>query len=388
MLKRLHVKNFTVFADAEFEFGPGLNVLVGTNGTGKSHVLKLGYGILKGLRGQLLRSAVSRGDVEVQNRLMQVQGKKTYNPFFADVLLGIFRPSPLKLQELVRRGKEEEASVVFDLYNEDVATGHYRFDMLHASEQPLVHSSPALVTPAETVDRIEAQVAPPILIPAKEVLTLGWMAAASDTLVLPLDDSYLDLLSQLGRLPLRNPELGAQLAAEKITQIVGGELEQRGGNFYLISLNQGPMDVGMIAEGMRKFGTLQRLLSNGGLTSKTTLFWDEPESNLNPALLRKLAAILAELARKGFQIILATHSMSLLKQFHILSRQPAETPLPIYYFGLNAEPGQPTTVIRRDNFEYLPDVVALEVELEQADDLEEIFAREDRQANADHTGGR
>jgi hypothetical protein len=80
--------------------------------------------------------------------------------------------------------------------------------------------------------------------------------------------------------------------------------------------------------------------------------------------------------------------MSLLKQFHILSRQPAETPLPIYYFGLNAEPGQPTTVIRRDNFEYLPDVVALEVELEQADDLEEIFAREDRQANADHTGGR
>jgi DNA repair ATPase RecN len=43
MLKRLLVKNFTVFAEADFEFGPGLNVVVGTNGTGKSHVLKLGY---------------------------------------------------------------------------------------------------------------------------------------------------------------------------------------------------------------------------------------------------------------------------------------------------------------------------------------------------------
>ncbi len=384
MLKRLHLQNFTVFADADFEFGPGLNVLVGNNGTGKSHVLKLGYGILKGLRGQLLRSAVGRGDIEAQNRLMQVQGKRTYNPFFADVLLGIFRPSPLKLQELVRRGKEEEASVVFDLYSEDLATGYYKFDMLHASEFPLVHSFSSSITSTETVNKVEAQVASPILIPAKEILTLGWMAAASETLVLPLDDSYLDLLNQLGRLPLRNPESGAHLAIEKITQIVGGELEQRGGSFYLISLNQGPMEVSMIAEGMRKFGTLQRLLSNGSLTSKTTLFWDEPEANLNPALLRKLAAILAELARQGFQIILATHSMSLLKEFHILSRVPNKEKLPIKYFGLNARPGEATTVVTTDDFKYLPDVVALEVELEQADKLEDIFAKEATQFHADN----
>ena len=44
----------------------------------------------------------------------------------------------------------------------------------------------------------------------------------------------------------------------------------------------------------------------------------------------------------------------------------------------NAEPGQPTTVVTKDDFKYLPDVVALEVELDQADDLEEIFARESR----------
>ncbi len=132
----------------------------------------------------------------------------------------------------------------------------------------------------------------------------------------------------------------------------------------------------MVAEGLRKFGTLQKLLLNGSLTPQTTLFWDEPEANLNPALLRKLAAILAELARQGFQIILATHSMSLLKEFHILSREPNKEKLPIKYFGLNAEPGQPTTVVTRDDFKYLPDVVALEVELDQADDLEEIFARE------------
>ncbi len=40
MLTRLVLKNFTVFAEAEFRFASGLNVIVGENGAGKSHVLK------------------------------------------------------------------------------------------------------------------------------------------------------------------------------------------------------------------------------------------------------------------------------------------------------------------------------------------------------------
>lgn len=40
-------------------------------------------------------------------------------------------------------------------------------------------------------------------------------------------------------------------------------------------------------------------------------------------------------------------------------------------------------MVTSDNFELLPDVVALEVELEQADDLDEIFAKEDREPHAD-----
>ena len=46
MLKSLHLKNFTVFPDANLEFGKQLNVIVGENGLGKTHVLK----------GRLLRS--------------------------------------------------------------------------------------------------------------------------------------------------------------------------------------------------------------------------------------------------------------------------------------------------------------------------------------------
>jgi predicted ATPase len=41
-LVRLEIENFTAFEHAVFDFSSGVNVLIGENGTGKSHVLKLG----------------------------------------------------------------------------------------------------------------------------------------------------------------------------------------------------------------------------------------------------------------------------------------------------------------------------------------------------------
>lgn len=49
MLQELSVKNFTVFAVADFRFCNGLNLIVGENGAGKTHVLKLAYSIAHSL---------------------------------------------------------------------------------------------------------------------------------------------------------------------------------------------------------------------------------------------------------------------------------------------------------------------------------------------------
>lgn len=43
MLKTLHLQNFTVFSEETFHFGENVNVIVGENGTGKSHLLKAIY---------------------------------------------------------------------------------------------------------------------------------------------------------------------------------------------------------------------------------------------------------------------------------------------------------------------------------------------------------
>ena len=42
-LKRIEAVNFTVFEDIKIPFSKGLNVLVGENGVGKTHIMKAAY---------------------------------------------------------------------------------------------------------------------------------------------------------------------------------------------------------------------------------------------------------------------------------------------------------------------------------------------------------
>ena len=46
MLQSLDITNLTVFVEAHLRFSPQLNVIVGENGSGKSHVLKVAYAVL------------------------------------------------------------------------------------------------------------------------------------------------------------------------------------------------------------------------------------------------------------------------------------------------------------------------------------------------------
>jgi energy-coupling factor transporter ATP-binding protein EcfA2 len=366
MLKRLHLRNFTVFADADFEFVQGLNVLVGTNGTGKSHVLKVGYAATA--------ARYELGKELGSNQLATLFASQVaWTAKLYKILPATFLTD--KLGALVRWGTKELAE--FNLWFTDEQSEALQFDIHPKSEDGTQEASIRVSNTPSSVN----DVARPVFIPAKEILSLSWMLPASEQLVLQIEKNYLDLLSQLRHLPIRNPK--PNQAINSLTNSLGGELHEEGDKYFLINKDGKRIAIGMVAEGLRKFGTLQKLLSNGSLTPQSTLFWDEPEANLNPALLRKLAAVLVELAGQGFQIILATHSMSLLKEFHILSRKSGAQPFPLKYFGLNAEPGEATQVVTADNFELLPDVVALEVELEQADDLDEIFAKEDREPHAD-----
>ena len=91
-----------------------------------------------------------------------------------------------------------------------------------------------------------------------------------------------------------------------MAELLGGKLEyeENTGRFYLAtSLGRIPMP--LVAEGLRKIATLVRLTENGWLTPGTTLFWDEPEVNLNPKLMDEVIGAILALTRAGIQVFMA-----------------------------------------------------------------------------------
>lgn len=43
IIKRIKLENYTVFEDHQIEFDPGINIFIGENGTGKTHLFKVLY---------------------------------------------------------------------------------------------------------------------------------------------------------------------------------------------------------------------------------------------------------------------------------------------------------------------------------------------------------
>lgn len=97
---------------------------------------------------------------------------------------------------------------------------------------------------------------------------------------------------------------------------LGGNVVLQKDEFFLRS-RQGNLEFALLAEGLRKLGLLWVLIQNGTLTEGAVLFWDEPETNLNPELFDVVVGVLLQLQRVGVQVFIATHDYVLLKQLDL-----------------------------------------------------------------------
>jgi len=109
-------------------------------------------------------------------------------------------------------------------------------------------------------------------------------------------------------------------AMEKIEKVCGGKFIIEAFRVIFQAKDNTIYGVNMVAEGFRKLGMLSRLIENKSIEPGISgpLFWDEPESNMNPTVMRLMVDILLKLSRNGQQIILATHDYVLLKWFDLL----------------------------------------------------------------------
>ncbi|MBS3952425.1 MAG: AAA family ATPase [Methylomicrobium sp.] len=321
MIESLRLKNFSKFLDLPIQFSPKINIIIGENGTGKTQLLKAAY---------------------VANTILsdELQGAD-----LAKRLCRIYRPAGDSLGKLVRHGTP--------------AGVHAEIDANFAGGQRLqAKFTSASKTAALPISIAQPALGSPLFLPTKEILSLlrgiKSKEADSKTIESIFDSTYLDLCDKLlAKKPIKvediiesDPRFGSVYeilvntleGRFSLTEFVGTVTMSFDPGQYQVQRDKDQHDLNtrmqakfiankgesvsanMAAEGIRKLGIIQLLLQNRQLDPGRTgtLFWDEPETNMNPKLMRLLVEILLELSRNGQQIILATHDYVLLKWFDLL----------------------------------------------------------------------
>jgi len=357
MIKHLTLRNFTVFKEADLEFSPGLNVIIGENGTGKTHLLKLGY---------LMSNAWFR--LQKDQSYFSKERRENY---FSEHIRHIFKPDSVgSLTTSGSDGKSKVSSLVVDRIpvTDNVVSDEieWQFTFSNRSKDNVILEK----FNASLTDN--AFYGKSIYLPSKEMVSFfeGFLAFYEKH-ESQFDETYRDLALNLSATKLKKtPEL-IKLGLNDLTAEVGGTLKLEGGKFYLVSTGSKPREITLVAEGIRKIATLLHLLENGSLEIGDTLFWDEPESNLNPKLIKDVAAAIYFLCQNGIQVVVATHSYFLLKEFDLLSRSP-KIGVPITYFGLSKSDGE-VSIEQGGKFQELSSIVALDEELAQYDREQALY---------------
>lgn len=281
MFNSIDIQNFTVFKHARFEFVSGLNVLVGGNATGKTHVLKLLYAMQK---------------------IQYVNSKD--NRDTPGVLLGTFRPE--HIQDLVRFNPKRQTADV---------TAHW--DAIPFRLAIDAETGPLIVESRSFWDAVRQ----PVFIPVKDMLahSVGFLSLYEQRNI-DFDLTHRDILS-LAFLPTlrENARTDIESLLDTLAVSMEGHVEVKGERFY-VKGKYGLIEIHMVAEGWRKLALLYQLIANGCIASGTVLFWDEPEANVNPSLMDEVVGVLLELSRRGVQIFLATHSYIILKELELQKR--------------------------------------------------------------------
>jgi len=244
----IKIKDFTVFKDFSLEPNSRINVIIGENGTGKTHLLKLIYA-----------AALSRN-----KQVNEADAVFDFPPGF-DYSVGI--------KIAGNNGSDSE------------------------SASALIESSTEYM---------------PIFIPAKEMPSISRFTNVADQFKksMALDPTLTDVI-RMGQHEIPdNPTALAQKLTPKLEKIIEGTVFIRHSDktFWIRKHNGMEIPFWLEAEGIRKFALLWQLLMNHNLNEGDVLLWDEPEANINPLLIPELTDIIVELSQNNVQVFCATHS--------------------------------------------------------------------------------
>lgn len=273
-IKKVEIENFTAFDDVSVDFSKGVNVILGENGTGKTHLLKLNY---------VLSSYTNpnNNDANAFQKYFMIEHKnllKDNSKSFANIHI-----------------EYKKKNINYTLNKNGLLVNNYRKSDVENNSN--------------------------VFIPAKDMLShsKGLLEMAKKySNEMPFDKSLLDIIEKAKQWKVDVvPELGKNIMP-KLENMIDGTIIVENDTFFVKKHNGTKVEFSVEAEGIKKIGLLWQLIMNESITKDSILFWDEPEANINPKLLKDVAAILLELSKNGVQIFVATHNYVFAKYIEVL----------------------------------------------------------------------
>ena len=289
-LTRVRLERFTAFSNLDMELSPGLNVLLGENGTGKTHVMKVCYAACA-----------------------------SYGPGFGfgRKLAEIFMPRRAALGRLVKRRMGGGKALV----------------EVYRGERKLVSSFSNQESGDTAFSDYDERWAdgriPSVYIPTGDPLAAGqWLWTLYEDLYEhqeiywdSLNRSPLDILDWAIEPPPRGTrDKRTKKVIDILQKAVGGKVSLRNEELYL-DCGQGNLEFSLLSDGVRKLALLLVMARNGTLRKGAALFWEHPEASLNPKMFGAAIEALLELQRMGVQVFFATHSYAILKELDLRTEE-------------------------------------------------------------------
>jgi predicted ATP-dependent endonuclease of OLD family len=267
----------------------GINVFIGENGTGKTHLLKLLY---SACQAALVRKTAIGFDVKIART---------------------FRPDELSLHRIVRREGKGNKTASIKVYS-----GEQCLSLAFDAKNTKIIEIEGRAVWSEQFSGVTST-----FIPAKEILSHAKnLIQAIEKGNVDFDDTYKDIIAAAS-VNITEAETTDEVNCllDKLRRIINGTVIVDNDEFYLLHENQLKMEFQLVAEGLRKIALLWQLIRNGVFKKGSVLFWDEPEANINPVQIPVIVDILLELQRNNVQIFIATHNYFFAKYLNVLRQQ-------------------------------------------------------------------
>lgn len=311
-IQSIGLKNFTVFNDFQLDVSSGINVFVGENGTGKTHLLKAVYAACETTKG-------NNSGADLLKKCFKKHGSIELLRDTASQELDIYLKANCDNKEYIAVNLSVPVVIKYNNHlsedNLNPKGGSYQ---IHLQQDVIFYAT---------------------FIPCKDMLTHadGLLAMANKYRDFPFDKTLTDILIKASQWKVEQPPKLALSILPILEEMMDGTVVFENDEFYIKKNNGQIILFELEAEGLKKVGLLWQLLMTDNLREGSILIWDEPEANLNPKFLPKIVECLLELSRHGVQIFLSTHNYIFAKYFDVMKRDHDKLLFHALYFDKKAD---------------------------------------------------